>query len=395
MASATTPSRGRFHSQSSQTCDHETELDLNGSAHILEQRHLDYLCGIPFHTPSELIESSDEQQVKLQGLAIDQQRRQQHAQRLAQKEMLRATLVQRITAQTEAKLTELLTGDWPVVLQQLPINPKLTESLAMLALDAPTSHLEQQLRQLSWLTRELLATVNSPLFKQSHAITTPIVDLPHALASFGQERLKQLLARHLCEQMLPDDNRPFANSARRLWQHALVSANAAHYLAEKQGLDPYLAGRLSWVNSYGSLTLLRLIKQIFLALCEHHMQQARLTAKPEIHQVLSELDLPATMLKRQFSRYQKVITKALLPQISPECKTCVTVSRELHSSLPWKLTSPYARIVKFASCYSQYLCLNEQRRIQLDEAVKLMAQYGFSGDDLQELTRQNLKKARA
>ncbi|GAA5215392.1 HDOD domain-containing protein [Corallincola platygyrae] len=360
----------------------------------MAERHIDFLSGIRFHTPAELMDLEVQHQQQMKGLAVEIERRRKAAKQSAQKEMLKATLQQRLTAQTEQKLLESINEDWRATHRKFPINPRLSEALQLLEGGAPENHLAMQLRQSSWLAKELLSTVNSPAFRATSGHREAVTDLSHALASLGRERLHGTLAQFLCEQLKLTEDAAYAQTGRRCWQYAVVKANTVALIAQAEGLDVEVARRLAWNDSYGLLALIYLIESVLSPLRNHHLHQARVGGKTSIHQLLSDITPPPTLTKRLLLAQQETLSKRLLGDIAPACKYSHTVMNERWSSLPLRLTSPYCRILLRANAYAQYFSLNEQRRILPQEAVKLMQQLGFSGEDLQELDRQNLKKQR-
>lgn len=373
-----------------------TEGGSNDPALRLEKRFINYLISFPFarkaRSKADGVDEEAKEQLR-QLLEVERlnyeerDRKAQARQRYADKisDELHETVYHRA-------LETIEDGDY-IRERLIPLPDNLPELLDTLSLRAASMRrIESLVQGMDWFYTGLLRTVNQPPFIDRNK-QVKIDNLRVAMSFVGTENLRLLAPAYIMQNWLPPGTQPFTLFRRKVWEHALGTATAAHNIAvERQLRDPVLAYTMGMFHELGKIALTKLYLRLFDDVQRELAMESVNDHSPERHNALIKLKPDERFLRDLMLEKDKQVSYLVAEGWGLKR---VPVSQHLLSFTQSNGTtydSEYASVLAQANAYCEFRMLRDVDLATLDEGKHLLNKYGVTADTVARLNKVNLKR---
>jgi len=375
-----------------------TEGGSKDPALRLEKRFINYLISFPFARKARSKADGVEDEEK------EQRRKLLEVERLNYEERDRkAQARQRFSDRVSEELHEEIyhraletieDGDY-VRERLIPLPEKLPELLDTLSLKAASMRrIESLVQGMDWFHTGLLRTVNQPPFIDRNR-QVKVDNLRVAMSFVGTENLRLLAPAYIMQNWLPPSTHPFTLFRRKVWDHSLGTAIAAHNIAVERKLkDPILAYTMGMFHELGKIALTKLYLKLFDDVQREYAMASVNDKSPERHNALVQLTPDERFLRDLMLEKDKEVSYLVAEGWGLKR---VPVSQHLLSFTQADRVNPtydseYAETLAQANAYCEFRMMREVDLASLEEGKRILNKYSVSAETVARLNNVSLKR---
>ncbi|MBF39931.1 HDOD domain-containing protein [Idiomarina sp. UBA4520] len=375
-----------------------TEGGSKDPALRLEKRFINYLISFPFARKARSKADGVEDEEK------EQRRKLLEVERLNYEERDRkAQARQRFSDRVSEELHEEIyhraletieDGDY-VRERLIPLPEKLPELLDTLSLKAASMRrIESLVQGMDWFHTGLLRTVNQPPFIDRNK-QVKLDNLRVAMSFVGTENLRLLAPAYIMQNWLPPSTHPFTLFRRKVWEHSLGTAIAAHNIAVERKLkDPILAYTMGMFHELGKIALTKLYLKLFDEVQREFAMASVNDKSPERHNALVQLTPDEHFLRDLMLEKDKEVSYLVAEGWGLKR---VPVSKHLLAFTQANRTTPkydsdYAEVLAQANAYCEFRMMREVDLASLEEGKRILNKYSVSAETVARLNNVSLKR---
>ena len=373
-----------------------TEGGSNDPALRLEKRFINYLISFPFARKARSKADGTDEEDKEQLRKLLEVERLNYEER-DRKAQARQRYADRISDELHEEiyhraLKTIDDGDY-IRERLIPLPEKLPELLDTLSLKAASMRrIESVVQGMDWFHTGLLRTVNQPPFIDRNK-QVKIVNLRVAMSFVGTENLRLLAPAYIMQNWLPPAAQPFMLFRRKIWEHSLGTAIAAHNIAVERKLrDPVLAYTIGMFHELGKIALTKLYLRLFDDVQREFAMQSVNDKSPERHNTIVKLTPDERFLRDLMLEKDKDVSYLVAEGWGLKR---VPVSKHLLAftqSQTAENESDYAQALAQANAYCEFRMLREVDLASLEEGKHLLNKYSITADTIARLNNVSLKR---
>ena len=282
----------------------------------------------------------------------------------------------------EYLFSEILTVD--------PNIPKLFDACAAKATGA--GRFDELIREMPWLTRDVLNLVNNPPFREANSQKPHVQDVALAVRYVGVDNIKYALLTYVCRSWLPHSTEPYSEFKSKYWQYSLATANCARALAADFKVNETVAFLYGMIHGIGLSMALRLYLRAFDTVRIAQMKKVLKDDRKDIEKILDSLELDHNFVSDGIRKYALRISASLINHLQLKYAVMAPFAEELANDIPYKDAAPLTQLLMQAKSYVQYKMLQKSRLIELDEAKVFLTHAAIKNASISKLNQVNLKK---
>ncbi|WP_278373960.1 HDOD domain-containing protein, partial [Idiomarina abyssalis] len=361
-----------------------TEGGSNDPALRLEKRFINYLISFPFARKARSKADGTDEEDKEQLRKLLEVERLNYEER-DRKAQARQRYADRISDELHEEiyhraLKTIDDGDY-IRERLIPLPEKLPELLDTLSLKAASMRrIESVVQGMDWFHTGLLRTVNQPPFIDRNK-QVKIDNLRVAMSFVGTENLRLLAPAYIMQNWLPPAAQPFMLFRRKIWEHSLGTAIAAHNIAVERKLrDPVLAYTIGMFHELGKIALTKLYLRLFDDVQREFAMQSVNDKSPERHNTIVKLTPDERFLRDLMLEKDKDVSYLVAEGWGLKR---VPVSKHLLAftqSQTAENESDYAQALAQANAYCEFRMLREVDLASLEEGKHLLNKYSITAD---------------
>lgn len=375
-----------------------TEGGSNDPALRLEKRFINYLISFPFarKTRSKEDGTAEEEHEQLRKLLEVERLNYEERDRKAQ---ARQRYADRISDELHEEiyyraLKTIEDGDY-IRERLIPLPEKLPELLDTLSMKAASMRrIESVVQGMDWFHTGLIRTVNQPPFIDRNK-QVKIDNLRVAMSFVGTENLRLLAPAYIMQNWLPPATQPFTLFRRKIWEHSLGTAIAAHNIAVERNLrDPVLAYTIGMFHELGKIALTKLYLRLFDEVQREFAMQSVNDKSPERHNAIVQLTPDERFLRDLMLEKDKDVSYLVaegwgLKRV-PVSKHLLAYTQSQAKDKGYD--SEYADALAQANAYCEFRMLREVDLASLEEGKHLLNKYSITSETIARLHNVSLKR---
>ncbi|MDV6327635.1 HDOD domain-containing protein [Idiomarina sp. Sol25] len=375
-----------------------TEGGSNDPALRLEKRFINYLISFPFARKTRSKEDGTDNEVHEQRRKLLEVERLNYEER-DRKAQARQRYADRISDELHEEiyhraLKAIEDGDY-ISERLIPLPEKLPELLDTLSMKAASMRrIESVVQGMDWFHTGLIRTVNQPPFIDRNK-QVKIDNLRVAMSFVGTENLRLLAPAYIMQNWLPPATQPFTLFRRKIWEHSLGTAIAAHNIAVERNLrDPVLAYTIGMFHELGKIALTKLYLRLFDEVQREFAMQSVNDKSPERHNTIVTLTPDERFLRDLMLEKDKDVSYLVAEGWGLKR---VPVSEHLLAFTQSKTKeqgyeSEYAEALAQANAYCEFRMLREVDLASLEEGKHLLNKHSIKSETVARLHNVSLKR---
>ena len=227
--------------------------------------------------------------------------------------------------------------------------------------DASLRSLSRIVGQDPKLTGELLRTANSPLYRVT---ATPVESVERAVTLLGTQGIRTLIAASLVKPLAQDKGATPGLFGETIWETSLYSASAAEaWAARSQDSDPFAAHLLALMHGLGSVTVYRILADLYAAR----------SLRPDAAAIASALATNAAVTAARIAANWGLSER-----------TCQALESQ-SSAAPVTEPSALARALTFGQLAGDITLLCRNGRLTEEQALEQFEMAGYTGTQVQRV----------
>jgi len=271
-----------------------------------------------------------------------------------------------------------------------PNIPKLFDACAAKATGA--GRFDELIREMPWLTRDVLNLVNNPPFREANSQKPHVQDVGLAVRYVGVDNIKFALLTYACRSWLPHSTEPYTEFKSKYWQYCLATANCARELAPDFKVNETVAFLYGMIHGIGLSMALRLYLRAFDTVRITQMKKVLKDDRKDIEKILDSLELDHNFVSDGIRKHALKISASLISHLKLKYAVMAPFAQELADEVPFKDAAPMTQVIMQAKSYVQYKMLQKSRLIELDEAKVFLTHAAIKNASISKLNQVNLKK---
>jgi hypothetical protein len=260
------------------------------------------------------------------------------------------------------------------------------------------SHLETIIGQQRWLERQFKETIKTPHFsKQLEGSNVKVDNIRTIIGLVGEMNLKLLIPSYIINYNIPK-NDSFPLIGRKIYEHALSTANACYVLAQKQDkVNPFIAYTAGFFHEIGTVALFKLYLNIFDIVWKEELKDARDKFNQKRFLAISHLEPSQKHMRDVFfhnsSKYTKNIVKDFNFERLPIKDILIRFSNKnkLNEDNEEDFISPYVDILDKANSFSEIKELHDVRLVNDNHFSHFLQFKNLNKEEITLLRKRSLK----
>ncbi|RUO67060.1 HDOD domain-containing protein [Idiomarina ramblicola] len=373
-----------------------TEGGSNDPALRLEKRFINYLISFPFarkaRSKADGTDEEDKEQLR-QLLEVERLNYEERDRKVQARQRYADRISDELHEEIYHRALKTIDDGNYIRERLIPLPENLPELLDTLSLKAASMRrVESVVQGMDWFHTGLIRTVNQPPFIDRNK-QVKIDNLRVAMSFVGTENLRLLAPAYIMQNWLPPATQPFTLFRRKIWEHSLGTAIAAHNIAVERKLrDPVLAYTIGMFHELGKIALTKLYLRLFDDVQREFAMASVNDQSPERHNTIIKLAPDERFLRDLMLEKDKEVS--YLVAEGWELKR-VPVSKHLLAftqSQGKEYESEYAEVLAQANAYCEFRMLREVDLASLEEGKHLLNKYSLTAGTIARLNNVSLKR---
>lgn len=272
------------------------------------------------------------------------------------------------------------------------VDPAIGECIELLAKPSCSfSRLETAVAEFPWLQDTLMKLVNGEQFRRtdSYGKTIIVDNLRTAISFIGISNLQVLIPAIVFKRTIPQITDPYPEIKKRIWEHAISSANTAIFLSRVRERNKPLLYTSALFLNVGKNILIRIFFKAFDHLHQEQLLSAERARMQEKHDLVSKVTPDLDILQSLVEKHAMRLTVKFFQQMHLSYLPIAALYEGIQEADHTFIDSV---LVAKAKEYAELRSLIQQKLIPASEILQWNKTLHLSVEEFTEINQMNITK---